>query len=212
MAANRSEQIPPFIVMEVLERAKELEREGHKIIHMEIGEPDFDTPAKIKRAAIDAIERNETHYTHSLGILTLREAIVQHYKTKYSVTIHPDQVIVTQGTSPGLLLVLCALLEKGDEIIITNPCYACYPNFVNYIDSVPVEIPISAEDGFILHSGVTKKKINTRTRAILINSPSNPTGTLFPLKTCDSWRSLDLTLFLMKFTTDWFTVKKNIPT
>jgi len=180
MAANRSEQIPPFIVMEVLERAKELEREGHKIIHMEIGEPDFDTPVKIKKAAIHAIKRNETHYTHSLGILPLREAIVQHYKTKYSVTIHPEQVIVTQGTSPGLLLVLCALLEKDDEIILTNPCYACYPNFINYIEGVPVDVPISAEDGFILHAEVAKQKINTRTRAILINSPSNPTGTLLP--------------------------------
>ncbi|MBN2412265.1 pyridoxal phosphate-dependent aminotransferase [candidate division KSB1 bacterium] len=180
MSTNRSEQIPPFIVMEVLERAKELERAGRQIIHMEIGEPDFDTPAKIKQAAIDAIGRNETHYTHSLGILPLREAIARHYKDKYGVTVNPDQVIVTQGTSPALLLVLCALLEKGDEILLTDPCYACYPNFVNYIDGKPVMIPISAQDGFILHAEAAKRKITSKTRAILINSPSNPTGTLLP--------------------------------
>jgi len=180
MSTNRSERIPPFIVMEVLERAKKLERAGKKIVHMEIGEPDFDTPAGIKQAAIRAIEQNETHYTHSLGILPLREAIAQHYRDKYGVTVQPEQVIVTQGTSPALLLILCALLERDDEIILTDPCYACYPNFVNYIDGVAVEIPISAKDGFILHAEVAKQKITSRTRAILINSPSNPTGTLLP--------------------------------
>ncbi len=180
MATHRSETIPPFIVMEVLERAQELERQGRSIIHMEIGEPDFDTPAKIKQAAIDAINRNETHYTHSLGIKPLREAIVQHYKSKYNVEIEPDQVIVTQGTSPALLLILCALLETDDEAIITNPCYACYPNFINYIGGVPVDVPLSAEDGFILTANAARKKITAKTRAILINSPSNPTGTLLP--------------------------------
>ncbi len=180
MATYRSETIPPFIVMEILERAQELERQGRSIIHMEIGEPDFDTPAKIKQAAIDAINRNETHYTHSLGIKPLREAIVQHYKSKYNVEIESDQVIVTQGTSPGLLLILCALLETGDEAIITNPCYACYPNFINYIGGVPIDVPLSAENGFILTANAAREKISAKTRAILINSPSNPTGTLLP--------------------------------
>ena len=178
MASIRSQNIPPFLVMDVLEKAQELQRAGHDVIHLEVGEPDFDTPAKITAAAIAALQKGQTHYTHSLGILPLREAIVAHYRKRYEVSLSPDQVIVTMGTSAGLLLILCALLNTGDEVILSNPAYACYPNFVRYIDAVPVPVPVYAEEGFAFHPAAIREKIGPRTGGILINSPSNPTGTV----------------------------------
>jgi aspartate/methionine/tyrosine aminotransferase len=180
MPSIRSERIPPFIVMDVLERAKELERAGHEVLHLEIGEPDFDTPRKIREAAIAAIQRGETHYTHSCGISALREAIAEHYNQSYGVTVSPDQVIVTMGTSHGLLLTLCSLLDPGDEVILSNPGYACYPNFVRYLDAHPAEVLVCAEDGFAFQPAAISAKIGPRTKATLINSPSNPTGNLLP--------------------------------
>ena len=183
MPSLRSQQMPPFIVMEVLERAKALEAQGHDIIHMEVGEPDFPPPEKVKLAAIAALERGETHYTHSLGIEPLRQAIAEHYRQKYSVSVYADQVIVTQGTSPALLLVLCSLLDPGDEVILANPAYACYANFIRYIGGVAVELPVRAENGFNLDPDEVQKQITPKTKAILINSPANPTGTLVPPET-----------------------------
>jgi aspartate/methionine/tyrosine aminotransferase len=176
MPSLRAENIPPFLVMDVLEKAKELERCGADVIHLEIGEPDFNTPAKITQAAIAALQRGETHYTHSLGMLPLREAIVAHYRKRYRVTISTDQIIVTSGTSPGLLLILCALLNAGDQVILSDPAYACYPNFIRYIDGEPVPVAVYPDEGFAFRPEVIRKKLGPRTRGILINSPSNPTG------------------------------------
>jgi len=175
---ERSECIPPFIVMEVLERAHELEREGRRIIHMEIGEPDFPTPESICRGAIEAIQAGHTHYTHSLGILELREAICTHYHKKYGVSIVPEQIIITSGTSPALFMLFSAILEQGDEIIISDPHYPCYPNFADFIKAKPVCVDVYEEDGFQFRPEEIKKKISRRTKAVLINSPSNPTGNL----------------------------------
>jgi len=166
--------------MDVLEKAQELERSGAQVIHLEIGEPDFDTPHKITEAAIAAIQQGKTHYTHSLGILPLREAIAEHYQKRYSVSVSPDQVIVAMGTSNALLLTLCSLLDPGDQVILSNPCYACYPNFVRYIGGEPVSITVHAEQGFALEPAAIRQRLSPRTRAILINSPSNPTGNLLP--------------------------------
>ncbi|MEA2039534.1 MAG: pyridoxal phosphate-dependent aminotransferase [Thermodesulfobacteriota bacterium] len=178
IVSKRAREIPPFIVMDVLERAHELQRKGHDIIHLEIGEPDFPTPECIREAGVEAIRRGETHYTHSLGIIELREAICDHYLSKYRVNITPDQVIVTSGTSPAMLMTFSAVLEQGDEIIISNPHYPCYPNFVNFLGAKPVFINVYEEDGFQLRPEEIDKKIGPRTRAIMINSPSNPTGNL----------------------------------
>ena len=180
MLSHRSQHMPPFIVMEVLERAKTLEAQGADIIHMEVGEPDFAPPAKVTQAAIEALQRGETHYTHSLGIEPLRHAIAGHYHKKYGVSVSPDQVLVTQGTSLGLLLILCTLLNPGDEVILGNPAYACYANFIRYVGGEAIEIPVSANCGFNLQADEVKKRVTPRTRAILINSPANPTGTLMP--------------------------------
>ena len=176
--SKRAREIPPFIVMEVLEKAHELERQGRNIIHLEVGEPDFPTPRCICEAAQEAMEKGETHYTHSLGILELREAICDHYHEKYGVHVNPGQILVTSGTSPALFLIFAALLEVGDEIIMSDPHYPCYPNYANFLGAKPVFVNVYEEDGFQLRSEKIKKKMGPMTRAILINSPSNPTGNL----------------------------------
>ena len=178
MIAKRAQEIKPFIVMDVLERARAMERKGINVIHLEVGEPDFDTPQCVKDAACQALEEGHTHYTHSLGNLKLREAICKHYLERYNVSVHPDQVVITSGTSPAMFLLFSALLEEGDEVIISDPHYACYPNFIRFVQGVPVAAPVYEEDGFQYRPEAIEEKITDRTKAIFINSPSNPTGNL----------------------------------
>lgn len=168
--------IKSFIVMDVMARAQELEKAGEKVIHLEVGEPDFNTPEIIRKTAIEAIESGETHYTHAMGLIELREAICEHYHNEYSVSIDPDQVMVTSGTSPALLLMIIALIERNDEVIISNPHYACYPNFVYSAGAKPVEVRTYPEDGFQYRPGEIKRAMSRKTRGIVINSPSNPAG------------------------------------
>ena len=132
----------------------------------------------VKEAACRALEDGHTHYTHSLGMYELREAICEYYGTTYNVSVDPDQVIVTSGSSPAIFLVFSALLEKDDEVIISDPHYACYPNFIKFVQGRPVAVPVYEEDGFQYRPELIKEKINSKTRAIFINSPSNPTGNL----------------------------------
>jgi aspartate/methionine/tyrosine aminotransferase len=178
MISKRTEEMTSFIVMDVLERAQELEREGTRIIHLEVGEPDFDTPDCVKEAACKALEDGFTHYTHSLGLFELREAICEYYHKHYQVSVDPEQVIVTSGSSPAIFMVFAALLEKQDEVIISDPHYACYPNFIKFVDGKPVTISVYEEDGFQFRPEVIRENITPQTRAIFINSPSNPTGNL----------------------------------
>lgn len=175
---ERARDIPPFMVMDVLERAHKLEREGRHIIHLEVGEPDFPTPECVSEAAIEAIRREETHYTHSLGLIELREAICGHYFEKYGVHVDPDRVIVTSGSSPAIFMLYSTLLERGDEIILSDPHYPCYPNFATFLKAKPAFVNVHEEDGFQFKPEEIKKIINPRTKAVLINSPSNPTGNL----------------------------------
>jgi aspartate/methionine/tyrosine aminotransferase len=176
--ATKAIDIRSFIVMDVLERASILERQGKDIIHLEIGEPDFDTPQCIREAGASAIREGKTHYTHSMGILELREALCGYYLDTYGVQIDPDQVMVTSGTSPAMLLLFSTLLETGDEIIVSNPYYPCYPNIINYVGGKPSFINVSEDDGFQFRPEEVAKRISPQTKAILINSPSNPTGNL----------------------------------
>jgi len=164
--------------MDVLDRAHAMEREGIHIIHLEVGEPDFDTPQCVKDAASKALEEGHTHYTHSLGDLRLREALCEHYSERYNVSVHPDQIVITSGTSPAMLLIFSALLEKGDEVIISDPHYACYPNFIKFVQGAPVMAPVYEEDGFQYRPEAIQERMTDRTKAIFINSPSNPTGNL----------------------------------
>lgn len=178
MIANRGERIPPFIVMEILERALKMGREGHDVIHMEVGEPDFDTPRCVKEAAYQAMLEGKTHYTDSLGTPELRQAVSRHYHEKYNVEVDPGRVIITNGSSPAMLLLFASLLDHGDEVILSNPGYACYPNIVEFVDGKPVDVPVFEEDGFQYRPSDIKKRLSARTKAIIINSPSNPTGNL----------------------------------
>jgi aspartate/methionine/tyrosine aminotransferase len=178
MSSKRTEEMTSFIVMDVLERAQELEREGARIIHLEVGEPDFDTPSCVKEAACKALADGFTHYTHSLGMFELREAICKYYHQYYRVSIDPDRVIVTSGSSPAIFLVFSALLEKDDEVLISDPHYACYPNFIRFVEGKPVTIPVYEEDGFQYRPETIRKNIGAKTKAVFINSPSNPTGNL----------------------------------
>lgn len=178
MITKRAKEIRPFIVMDVLERAQELESQGEHVIHLEVGEPDFDTPACVRAAGERAIREGKTHYTHSQGLLELRQAICEDYLKRYGVEITPEQVIVTSGTSPAMLLIFGALLEAGDEVIISDPHYACYPNFIRFVDGIPVRVPVAEEDGFQFRPEEIRRMVSPRTRAIFINSPANPTGNL----------------------------------
>jgi len=168
----------PFIVMDVLERAHEMERRGVHVVHLEVGEPDFDTPKCIKEAACKALENGHTHYTHSLGMFELREAICEHYLKTYRVSVNPDQVVVSSGTSPAMFVMFSALLEKGDQVIISDPHYSCYPNFIKFVQGEPVLVPVFEEDGFQYRPEAIEQKITQKTKGIFINSPSNPTGNL----------------------------------
>ena len=178
MIAKRAQQIKPFIVMEVLERAQAMEREGISIIHLEVGEPDFDAPKSVREAVTHALNNGMTHYTNSLGEPDLRDAVCEHYKKTYNVSVDMEQVIITAGTSPAMLLLFASLLEKDDEVIISDPHYACYPNFIYFVEGQPVFVPVFEEDGFQYRPDAIKKKLTERTKAIIINSPSNPTGNL----------------------------------
>lgn len=173
-------RIAPFQVMEILERAKQLEAQGRSVIHMEVGEPDFDTPAVITEEAIDAIRRGETRYSSSLGILPLREAIAQKYRADYGVNVSPDRIIVTSGSSAAMMLLFALSLDQGDEVILTDPGYACYPNFLALYGAVPRHVPLKEENEFRVTVDDLKAAIGPRTRAVILSSPSNPTGQLVP--------------------------------
>ena len=178
MIAKRAAEMTSFIVMDVLEKAHEMERQGTDVIHLEVGEPDFDTPQCIIDAAEKALKDGYTHYTHSLGIIELREAICEYYANTYRVTIDPDQIIVTPGTSPAMFMLFATILEENDEVIISDPHYACYPNFIKFFKGVPVTVPVYENDGFQYRTTSIQEKICAKTKGIFINSPSNPTGNL----------------------------------
>jgi aspartate/methionine/tyrosine aminotransferase len=178
MVSKRTREMTSFIVMDVLEKACEMECQGTHIVHLEVGEPDFDAPRCVKEAAVKAIYDGHTHYTHSLGMLELREAICDYYDKMYKVAVDPGQIVVTSGSSPAIFMLFAALLEPGDEVVISDPHYACYPNFINFVNGQCVRIPVYEEDGFQFRPETIKEKLGKRTKAVFINSPSNPTGNL----------------------------------
>jgi len=186
MISEKAKNITPFIVMEVLERASVLEKEGKNIIHLEVGEPDFDVPPCVLKASETAMKQGRTHYTHSLGDPELRKEICNNYLKNYGVHISPEQVIITSGTSPAILMVLFALCNPDDEIILSDPGYACYPNFISLSGAKMVKVPVYEEDGFQYRPENICSAITERTKAIMINSPMNPTGNLLSPETLKS--------------------------
>jgi (5-formylfuran-3-yl)methyl phosphate transaminase len=175
-ASPQAREVEPFLAVEVGERAQALERQGIDIVHLEFGEPDFDAPPVVREALERAIKDGHARYTHSLGILPLREAIAEHYRSTYGVQISPEQVLVTPGTSPAMMLLFGYLLAPGDEVVLSDPYYACYPNFIRYAGGVPVPVAVNEDEGFQYRPEAIRERIGPRTRAIVINSPANPTG------------------------------------
>ncbi len=174
--AARIDQIQPFLAMEVMERAFELEREGAHVIHLEIGEPDFAPPPAAVEACAEALRAGHTRYTDSRGLPELRAAIAADCAQRSGTPIEPERVIVTNGTSPAMLMVFSLLVDPGDEVILPAPHYPCYPNFIRVAGGVPVMVETRAEDGYRLDVDAVRAAITPRTRAITFGSPANPTG------------------------------------
>ncbi len=176
--ADRMGRIAPFYVMDLLARARKLESEGRTIVHMEIGEPDFDTPAPVVAAGQRALAAGETHYTPALGLPALRESIAGYYREAYTASVDPQRVIVTPGSSGALQLVMSVLVNPGDSVLLADPGYPCNRHFVELVEGRPVAVPVGPETGYQLTAELVESAWRPDTRAVMIASPSNPTGTL----------------------------------
>ena len=174
--ASRMQEIEPFLVMDVLERAFAMERAGTRVLHLEIGEPDFPPPKAAVEACVAALRRGETRYTDSRGIPELRRAIAESYGRRAGVEVDPERVLVTSGTSPAMLLVFLLLVEAGDEVLVPSPHYACYPSFIRACGAQPVMIETRPEEGYRVSPELVRAAMSPRTRGIIIGSPANPTG------------------------------------
>jgi aspartate/methionine/tyrosine aminotransferase len=176
--AARMERIVPFYVMDLLARAKELESQGRSIIHMEVGEPDFVTPQPVIDAGKRALNSGRTGYTAASGIPELRRAISGYYQNMFGLDVDPARIIVTPGSSGALQLVLSVLIDPGQQVLMTDPGYPCNKNFVELVSGVPVGLPVGADSRYQLSSAQVAQNWGPATRAAMVASPSNPTGTI----------------------------------
>ncbi len=174
----RARKIEPFYVMELLEQARELERGGEVIVHLEIGEPDFDTPEAVKRAAIRAIEENRTFYTESLGLPSLRQRIAEHYEKAHQVSVSPDRIVITNGTSGAFLLLSSVLLGRSRNLVLADPGYPCYRNFGVLADARVHTIPVSEKSAYEI-SVEDLRRHRALPHLLLVANPANPTGTVY---------------------------------
>ena len=178
--AARIADIGPFHVMDILARAQSLEAAGRDIIHLEIGEPDFPTPAPIVEAGIAALRAGHTHYTGALGLPALREAIGRFHATRWQCAVEAERVVVTPGASGALLLALSLLAGPGDEVLMADPGYPCNRHFTRFCDARAVTVAVDASSAFQLTLEHVMRHATAATRAVLIASPANPTGTAIP--------------------------------
>ncbi len=190
--AERLDRLGPFLAMEIMERAFEMERAGHRIAHLEIGEPDFEPPEAAVEACVRALRSGETQYTDSRGLIELREAIAAHSERRFGVAPDPDCVVVTSGTSPAMLLAFSLLVNPGDEVLLATPHYSCYPNFIRYCGGVPVTVRCRESAGFALDPDALAEAVTPRSRAIVLSSPANPTGAIHSAETMASLCELGL--------------------
>lgn len=174
--AQRVDSIAPFRVMELLGKAKQLERQGRDIIHMEIGEPDFITPKAIVAAAEQALQQGKTHYTPALGLPELRERIALHYVESYGVRISPKQVVITAGASGALLLAAALLVNPGQSLLMADPGYPCNRHFLQLVGGESVMVPVEADNDYALTPALVKQYWQANSCGILLASPANPTG------------------------------------
>jgi aspartate/methionine/tyrosine aminotransferase len=176
MYAQRLGNISPFRVMELMERAKSLESAGHRVVHFEVGEPDFDTAGPIVDAGIEALQAGRTKYTQALGIPELRGRIAEYYRSSFGVDLAMERIVVTAGASGGLLLLNGLLLNPGDQLLLTDPGYPCNEAFVGLVNAEPVRIPVSPDQGFQLTPEALQSHWTPQTKGVLLASPANPTG------------------------------------
>jgi aspartate/methionine/tyrosine aminotransferase len=174
--AKRMARLGTETAFEVLVKAKALEAQGRDIIHLEIGEPDFDTPSNIIEAGCNALRKGFTHYGPSAGMMELREVIAQHVSETRRVNVTPDEVVVVPGGKPIIFFSILALAEDGDEIIYPNPGFPIYESMINYVGAKAVPIRLREELEFRLDVDELASLINDRTKLIILNSPQNPTG------------------------------------
>jgi len=160
----------------VLAKAKALEAEGRGIIHLEIGEPDFDTPEHVVEAGCTALREGHTHYTPTAGIPELREAVAFDIARSRGIEVGPEQVVVTPGGKPIMFFTILALVEEGDEILVPNPAFPIYESMVNFVGGRPIFVPLRQENGFRFDLDEFSARLSDRTRMVILNSPANPTG------------------------------------
>jgi len=161
---------------EVLAKAKALEKQGRDIVHLEIGEPDFDTPKNIKEAAVQALHAGYTHYVPAAGIPELRETIAEYISRTRNIYVDPDEVVVTPGAKPIMFFSMLALVNPGEEVMYQNPGFPIYESVINFVGAKPVPIPLKEENDFRLDPNYVEENITDKTKMIVINSPENPTG------------------------------------
>lgn len=176
--ARRMERIVPFYVMDLLARAKQLETAGRSVVHMEVGQPDFAAPPPVAAAGKAAIDAGKTGYTPATGIPELRQAIADHYRDRFGLAVDPHRIIVTPGSSGGLQLLMGVLINPGQEVLMTDPGYPCNKNFVEFVSGVPVSLPVGPETDYQLTAAMVQQAWTERSRAVMIASPANPTGTV----------------------------------
>lgn len=176
--AARMGQLGTETAFSVLAEVKRLEAQGRSVVNFAIGEPDFDTPEHIKQAGIDALRRNETHYSPSAGIMPLRSAIARHVGETRGIDARPEHVVVTPGAKPIIFYSILALVEPGDEVIYPNPGFPIYESVIRFAGGRPVPAPLLETKGFRLDVDAVARLVTDRTRMIIINSPHNPTGSV----------------------------------
>lgn len=174
--SQRMSRLGTETAFEVLAKAKALEAQGREIIHLEIGEPDFDTPFNVVEAGVAALRGGHTHYTPAAGILPLRQAIADEVAKTRGIPVHPDQVVVVPGGKPIMFFALLAMVEAGDEVIYPNPGFPIYESMINFAGAKAVPIPLRMENEFGLDVDELAGLVSDRTRLIILNSPANPTG------------------------------------
>lgn len=192
MFADRTDDVAPFLAMEVMERGMAMAREGIDVVQLGVGEPDFDAPPAAIEAAIQSLRSGETHYTDSRGLFSLRDAIANECRERRGVAVSPDQVIVTSGSSPAILLCINLLVNPGDEVIVATPHYPCYPNMIATCGGTPVFVPTGPEDGFVMDLAKVRAAVSPRTRAIFLASPANPTGAVQPREVVEGLADLGI--------------------
>jgi len=178
--AKRVGSLSSSPTMAVMEEAARLRNEGREIIDFSIGEPDFNTPENIKSKGREAIDRNFTRYTPSAGIKDLREAVVLKYKNRYQVDYSVSEVAISCGAKHTLFNLAFVLFEEGDEVLLPVPYWVTFPEQLKMVGATPVEVETFEKDGFILRASALREKITTRTKAIIVNTPNNPTGAVIP--------------------------------